>query len=323
MISRRRFVGFGATAALVASLPGPARGEPWPTRPVHLIVGVPGALEVVGRLVADRLTSRWGQQVVVEPKIGGVGNLAAQAVARSNPDGYTMLLAATPLAVNRFLFESLTYDALTDFAPVSLITKQPNVMLVPNSSPARSVAEFIEHAKANAGKINFASAGTGTSVHLCGELFKRVAGIEMTHVPYRITPTVDLIAGRVDVMFPVMSTALPLMRSGQARGLAVTAASRLAMVPELPTFAEAGVRSIDDVALWFGLFVPARTPAEIVGKMHADTVGALADPLLREKLENIGATPVGSTPAELAMHLRAEIERWGPIIKEGKIKADG
>jgi tripartite-type tricarboxylate transporter receptor subunit TctC len=324
MLTRRRFVSLGVTAALAALLPRrPAHAQSWPARHVRLVIGFPGALEVVARLLADRLTALWGQQVVVDPKLGAGGNLAAEAVARSNADGYTMLLAATPLAVNRFLFGSLTYDALTDFAPVSLVALQPNVMLVPSSSPAHSVAEFVAYARANPGKIIFESAGAGTSVHLCGELFKRTTGIEMTHVPNRTAPLNELAAGRADVAFPLLAAGFPLMKGGRARALAVSAAKRLAVVPELPTFAEAGFPGMDEVAAWNGLFVPAGTTADIVAKVHADTSTALADPLLRERLANLGITPVGSTPARLGAHLRDEIERWGPIVKDAKIGIDG
>jgi tripartite-type tricarboxylate transporter receptor subunit TctC len=325
MISRRRFIGLGASAVFASPLFGRwAHAQSWPARPVRLVLGLPGALDAVGRVVADRLSVLWGQPVVVEGKLGAGGNLAAEAVARSNADGYTILLAGTPLAVNRYLFDSIAYDPVVDFAPVTLISLQPNVMLVPNSSPAHSVAEFIAHAKANHGKITFASAGHGTSVHLCGELFKRVTGIEMTHVSYRQLGGLltDLVAGRVDAAFPVLATGLPLMRGGQARALAVSAAKRVSIAPELPTFAEAGVPGVDDVALWFGFFVPARTPAGIVSKIHADTVAALADPFVKERLGQLAVTPVGSTPAELAIHLKSEMERWAPIIKESKIRID-
>ncbi len=325
MIDRRRFIRFGTIAALVSPLllAPRAHAQSWPARPVRLVIGFGGALDTVARVIADRLSVSWGQAVVVDPILGAGGNIAAEAVARSHADGYTMLLAGTPLAVNRYLFSSLTYDPVTDFSPVSLVSLQPNVMLVPNTSPAHSVSEFISFAKAHPGKINFGSAGYGTSLHLCGGLFKRITGIEMTHVPYRTGLLTDLIAGRIDVAFPVLAAGLPLIRGGRARALAVSAARRVSIVPELPTFTEACVPGLDDVALWFGLFVPAGTAATIVDRIHADTVAALADSRVKERFENLAITPVGSTPAELAAHLKNEMDRWWPIITQSNIRADG
>jgi tripartite-type tricarboxylate transporter receptor subunit TctC len=193
-------------------------------------------------------------------------------------------------------------------------------MVVPNSSPARSVGEFIAHAKAN--KLTFASSGVGTSIHLSGELFKRVAGIDMTHVPYRggAPAVADVIPGRVDLMFNVMSSVLPQVRAGQMRGLAVTTAKRVSAAAEFPTFAESGLPGFE-VTGWFGFFVPAKTPPEIVARIHADTTGALADPVLRGRLEDLGIVVVGSTPAELAAFLKSETDKWGPVIKEAGIRA--
>ena len=322
MISRRRFTGLAAASLLApAFIARHALAQAWPTRPVRIIIGFGGGLDAAARIIADPLTALWGQPAIVEAKTGAGGNIAAETVARSAPDGHTVLLAGTPLAVNRYLYHSLSYDAVADFAPVSLVSLQPNVMIVPSSSPAHSVAEFIARAKANPGKITFGSPGHGTSVHLCGELFKRATGIEITHVPYRSASVTmsDLIAGRIDTVFSTLAVALPQIGAGQARGLAVAWPKRAAAAPELPTFAEAGVPGLDEVALWFGLFVPAKTPAEIIRRIHADTVSALADPTVRTRFERIGATPIGSTPAELATHFKAEMDRWGPVIKEAKI----
>ena len=325
MISRRRFTALAAASAFApAVLVRRAVAQAWPTRPVRIVIGFGAGQEAAARIVAHQLTALWGQQVIVETKTGASGNVAAEAVAHSAPDGHTVLLAGTPLAVNRFLYPSLSYDAVTDFAPVSLVTLQPNVMIVPSASPSRSIAEFVAHAKANPGKVTYGSPGHGTTVHLCGELFKRATGIEMTHVPYRTASMTmgDLIAGRIDAVFPTLAFALPQISAGQARGLAVAWPKRVAAASELPTFTEAGVRGLDDVSLWFGLFVPAKTPSEIVARIHADTVKALADPAVRTRLEQIGITPVGSTPAELARHFKAEMDRWGPVIKDAKITID-
>jgi len=326
-IDRRKLLRTGAAAGLLSAVGGRARAQaqtpaPWPTRFVRLIVpfAAGGANEAFARNLAARLSEIWGQQVVIENKPGAGGNIGADAAARAEPDGYTMLIASFPHAVARFLYPALSYDLVTGFAPVTLIGFTPNIMVVPNSSPARSVAEFIAHAKAN--KLTFASSGVGTSIHLSGELFKRVAGIDMTHVPYRggAPAVADLIPGRVDLMFNVMSSVLPQVRAGAMRGLAVTTAQRVAAAAEFPTFAEAGVPGFE-VTGWFGFFVPAKTPPDIVAKIHADTVTALADPVLRGRLEELGIVVVGSTPAELAAFLKAEIDKWGPVIKEAGIRA--
>lgn len=321
MIGRRRFIEFAAASLFAPAATARAVTPAWPTRPVRIVVGFGAGLEMAARILGERLNVLWGQPAVVELKSGAGGNLAAESVARAAPDGHTVLLAGTPLAVNRYLYPSLSYDPVADFAPVSLVSLQPNVMIVPASSPARSIAEFIAHAKANPGKLTYGSPGHGTSVHLCGELFKRAAGIEMTHVPYRSPPVImgDLVAGRVDAVFPTLAFALPQISAGQARGLAVAWPKRVAAAPELLTFTEAGMPQLDEVSLWFGLFVPAKTPLEIVRKLQADTVAALADPEVRTRFERLGATPVGSTPAALAGHFKAEMERWGPLIREAKI----
>ncbi len=279
-----------------------------------------GAIDAVTRIVAGRLSEIWRQQVVVENRTGGSNNIAAEAVARSEPDGYTILAAPSTLAVTGLLFPSLSYDPIGDFAPVSLIGTYPNIMVVPNSSPAHSVREFIAYAGANRGKITYASGGHGSSLHLAGELFKRMTGIEMTHVPYRgAAPAFnDLIPGRLDVMFNLISSSLPLIRSGQIRGLAVATLQRVAVMPDLPTVSESGVPGFD-VSSWVGLFVPAKAPAQIVSKLNADTVTALADPPTRRKLEDMGVVVVASTPGELAQAIKADMEKWGPVIREAGI----
>jgi len=327
MISRRHAVGLLGTAALSPRLGGGALAQgtsapTWPKRFVRLVVPFPpgGGTDAIARVVAGKLSDMWGQQLVVENRGGGGANIGMEAVARAEPDGYTMLLTSMPLAVNRYLYPSLGYDPVADLAPVSLLCDYPNIMAVPITSPAHSVTEFIANAKANPGKIAFASSGHGTSVHLSGELFKRMAGIEMLHVPYRgAGPALnDLLPGRVDVMFNNIGAVLPLIQGGKLRGLAVTTAKRSPAIPQLPPIAEAGVPGFD-VSSWYGFFAPAKTPPEIVRKMHADTVAALADPTTKSRLEQLGVVVVGSTPAELAAYLKSEMEKWGPVIKEAGI----
>ena len=325
MISRRRIIRLAGAATLAPWLATRSFGQSWPNRFVRLVVPFPagGGTDVVARIIANRLSEIWGQQMVIENKGGAGSNIGADAVARAEPDGHTLLIGSLPMAVNRFLYPSLSYDPIIDFAPVSLMCLYPNLMVVPNSSPAKSVVEFIAHAKANRGKITFASASTGTSTHLSGELFKRLTGIEMTHVPYRgAGPALnDLIPGRVDVMFNTIGGMLQQVRAGQLRGLAVTTAQRFPTAMEFPTVAEAGVPGFE-VSSWYALFAPVKTPPEIVRKLHADTVAVLAEPTTKAALERVGVVVVGSTREELAAHLKAETELWGPVIRAAGIKVD-
>jgi tripartite-type tricarboxylate transporter receptor subunit TctC len=227
------------------------------------------------------------------------------------------------MATNRFLYPSLTYDPVGDFAPVTMLILQPNMMCVPNTSPAKSVQAFIDFCNANKGKVTFASSGNGTTLHLSGELFKRLAKVEMIHIPYRGgAPAInDLIPGRVDVIFDNMPSILPHAKAGSLRALAVTTKERVAVVPEIPTIAESGVPGFD-VFSWFGFFVPAKTPRDIIAKINADTNAALAYPMVRTRFEELGANPKGSTPQELASFLQSEIDKWGPVIHEAKIRVE-
>jgi len=320
MLSRRHLIGL--TAACVLAPGNAVRAQAWPNRIVRLIAPFPpgGGTDSVARIVAAKLSDIWGQQVVIENRGGAGSNIGSEAAARSEPDGYTILIGSLPLAVNRFLYPSMSYDSVTDLAPVSLICTYPNVMAVPNSSPAKSVQEFIAHARANPGRITFASSGIGTSTHLSGELFKRMAGIEMTHVPYRGVALAmnDLMPGRVDVMFNTIGGLLPQVRAGQLRGLAVSTAERFPTALDLPTVAESGVPGFD-VSSWYALFVPAKTPPDIIRKINADTVAALADAAVKARLEQLGVLVAGSTPQELAALLKAEMDKWGPVIKAAGI----
>ena len=316
---RRDFVAFAGAAVAWPRVVG---AQSWPAQVVRIIcpIAAGGGIDATARILAARLSQTWGQQVVVENKTGAAGNIAAEYVARSAPDGYTIYIAAFPHAANPYLYSSLGYDPVADFAPVTLIGLYPLVMVVPNSSPAHSVQEFIAYAKTK--KLSYATSGHGTSLHLAGELFQRNAGIELTHVPYRGAGPAfnDVIPGRIDLMINFTSSSLPLVRQGQLRALAVTTAKRLSVAPELPTMAEAGVAGME-VSSWSGFLVPAKTPQEIIGKIHADTVAALVVPIVREKLEAGGVMVVGSTPDELASFLRSELDRWGQVIKEANIKA--
>jgi tripartite-type tricarboxylate transporter receptor subunit TctC len=326
MISRRQAIRLAAMAALATSRAEPSLAQTvskqaWPNRFVRLIVPLApgGPTDFVARQIAEPLSKMWGQQVVVENRPGAGSNMANELVARSEPDGYTILFATSSLAVNRNLYRSLGYDPVADLAPVALLTAFPFFMFVPNSSPAKSVKEFIAFAKANPGKLTLASPGTGSTPHLAGELFKRMAGIEMTHVPYRGAGPVlnDLIPGRVDVYF-ASGSLLENARAGQIRALAVTGAKREPAAPDLPTIVEAGLPGFE-VSSWQALFVPANTPPEIVAKINGDALAALADAAVKGRLEQLGYTAAGSTPEELATLLKSEIHKWGAVIKDAGI----
>jgi tripartite-type tricarboxylate transporter receptor subunit TctC len=331
MISRRHLIQKSAAFALApafgshtVSAQAPS-SQAWPTRFIRLVVPFTpgGGIDGIGRILAARLSEMWGQQVVVENKPGAGGNIASEFVARAAPDGYTMYITAAGLAVNRYLFGSVNYDPVADFAPVTLICLFPNLLVVPNSSPFRSVGDLLAEARKSPGKVTFASPGHGSSPHMSGELFKYMAQVDLTHVPYRgAAPAfTDVIAGRVDCTFAVMASGLPLARSGQLRALGVTTAGRVPTAPEVPTIAEAGVPGYD-TSSWFAFFVPAKTPPEIIRKMHADTVAALAEPPIKEKLDQLGVVVVGSTPEALGTHLKTEMEKWAPVIKAANIKVN-
>jgi tripartite-type tricarboxylate transporter receptor subunit TctC len=327
MLTRRHAVRIAAASALAPTLSSrfALAQQGWPRRPVRLIVPFApgGGTDAVARIISTRLSDIWGQQMVIENRGGAGSNIGIEAVARAEPDGHSVLIASLPFAINRYIYPSVNYDPVADFAPVTLICRYPNLMVVPNSSPAKSVAEFIAHARQNRGKITFASSGTGTSPHLSGELFKRRAGIEMTHIPYRgVAPALnDVIPGRVDVMFNTMAGVLQAARSGQVRGLAVTSAERFPTAPEFPTVAESGVPGFN-VEAWYSFFVPARTPSEVIGQLHADTVKVLAEPVVRQRMQQIGLLIVASTPSALGAHLTSESALWAPVIKSAGIKGE-
>jgi tripartite-type tricarboxylate transporter receptor subunit TctC len=326
MLNRRRFAGLAAAAMAAPSLLlSRALGADWPAKPVRVVVPFTpgGSTDITARLVSNRLQEVWGQSVVVENKPGAGGNIAADMVAHSDPDGYTIFISGPGMATNQFLYPQLSYDSVADFAPVTMLITQPNLMCVPNSSPAKSVGEFIDHCNRNKGKVTYASSGNGTTLHLSGELFKRLAKVEMTHIPYRGgAPAInDLIPGRVDVIFDNMPSILSHVKAGSLRGLAVTTKERVAVVSDLPTIAESGVPGFD-VFSWFGFFVPARTPPDVIARINADTNAALAYAPVKSRFEELGANPKGSTQAELAAFLKSEIDKWGPVIQEAKIKVE-
>jgi tripartite-type tricarboxylate transporter receptor subunit TctC len=324
-LSRRRCLDLAVSGAALVAARRIASAQTYPTRYVRFIVPFPpgGSADPVARVLANGLSELWGQPVTVENRGGAGGNVGAQAAAIAAPDGYTIFLGGAFMAKNPYLYPASGYDPLTDLAPVTKVCEFVNVMVVPNSSPVRSVQEFIEYAKSSREKVTFASSGAGADPHMSAELFAKLAGIEMTHVPYRGggPALTDVIPGRVDVYFGTLPSTLPLARSGQVRALAVTSAKRSEFAPDLPTIAEAGVPGYDYTS-WYGVYVPAKTPGAIIRKLHDDAVAALLSPPVKQRLAEIGTTVTPTTGAELAALLKSDMELWGPIIKAANIKGE-
>jgi tripartite-type tricarboxylate transporter receptor subunit TctC len=319
MLSRRRLL---QASGLALGLARPALAQQgWPNRFVRLVVPYPagGGADSIARVVGQRLSEVWGQQVTIENRGGASGNLAAENVAHSPPDGYTMFIAGDFHAVNLFLFPKLNYDPVADFAPVSLIVQFTNAFTVPTSLPARTVQEFVALAKTR--KLTFASPGLGTSGQLTGELFMRAAGIKLDVIPYRgANPAIqDLIPGRVDSFCNNLTPLIPLHQQQQVRILALSTTWRSPQVPDVPTMAESGLPKVD-VPGWYAFLVPAKTPETIIRKMHADTAAVLAEPAVKKRLEDLGLRVIGSTPEQLAQFIKDEMAKWGPLIKEAGIK---
>jgi len=324
MPTRRHLIALCAASALAPSLVRAARGNAWPDRTVHLVVPIAagGPTDNNARIVAEQLSKIWGQQVIIDNKGGAGSNIGNAFVAHSDPDGYTLLYGTSSLASNGALYRSLDYDPMTDLTPVSLIAKFPFFMFVPNSSPAKTVEGFIDYVKAHEGKLIIASPGTGSGPHLAELLFLQMAGIQMTHAPYRgAAPAfIDLIPGRVHCYFG-SGELLTYSRSGQVRVLASSGAGRSPAAPDVPTIAESGVAGYV-VDSWQGVFAPAKTPPEVVQKISADIAKALAEPALVEKLAHTAYTVVSSSPEELGKFLKADTEKWEAVIKTMGIKID-
>ena len=342
MLTRRSLIALSAAAALwppqlfaqtaAANQSAPDKGlsdkglseKDWPNRSVRFMVPLAagGPTNSVARILAELLSKKLGQQVVVDNKPGGGTNLASEYVAHSEPDGYTALYGTSSLAVNATLYRSLNYDPIADLAPVSLVAKFPFFMFVPNTSPAKTVMQFVEYAKSHQGKLIMASPGTGSGPHLAEELFMQMAGIQMTHAPYRgAAPAfIDLIPGRVDCYFG-SGELLSYSRSGQVRALAMSGASRSAAEPAVPTFAESGLPGYE-VKSWQGVFLPDKTPPSIVQKMSAAITAVLAEPAAMEQLARFGYAAKGSSPEELRQFLKADTAKWNEVIKSAGIRIE-
>jgi tripartite-type tricarboxylate transporter receptor subunit TctC len=305
--------------------------ERWPSRPVRVVVPFTpgGTTDILARALAPELSRAFGQQFIVDNKPGAGGNVGAQDVARSAPDGYTLLMGTVGThGINQSLYPKMPFDPIKDFAPITLVAGVPNV-LVMNPAKAQalhinSVPDLIRYARANPGKLNMASSGNGTSIHLSGELFKAMTGTFMVHFPYRGSgpALLDLVGGTMDLMFDNLPSALPQIKGGKLKALAVTSAQRSAAVPDLPTIAEAGPLPGYEASSWFGLLAPAGTPPDIVSRIQQETAKALATPALKERLLGQGAIPSGMAPAEFAKFIAAETKKWAQVVKVSGAKVD-
>lgn len=316
-----------AAALMLASGPALAQAEAYPTRPIRIIVGFAagGAPDALARIVADRLTQRWGQPVTVENRVGAQGAAAMVAVAKSEPDGATLaLMPVGNAAVSPALFPNLPYDPVKDFAPVTQLATVENVLVVGAGVPARSVADLVALGRAPGAGLTYATPGAGSLAHLAAELFARSAGISLTHVPYRgVAPALtDVLRGEVTMMVAQLSTAKPLIESGQLRALAVASPGRSAVLPDVPTLAEAtGVAGLEAVS-WYALMAPARTPAAIVARLNEAVSAAMKAPEVAAAMAAQGALPVGNSPAELSAVIAADTARWGKVVRDAGIQAN-
>ena len=311
MTLKTRFAALLGALAFAAGLAAPlAHAEEFPSRPVHILVPFPpgGGTDALARIMAPYLNQAWGQSVIVENKPGASGHIGAEVVANSPADGYTLLMSSTA---------SLTPKNVGEFAPITLVSASPYVVVVNPKVPAKSIAELVEYAKKNPGKLTFGSSGTGAASHLAGELFKSMAGVDMLHVPYKGTGQAvkDLIGGQIDVMFAPGETVMPQVKAGRLRALAVTSARRATAIPELPTVAEAGVPGYEAIG-WFGLLAPAATPRAVIEKLSRDANAVLANPEVRTKMLALGAEPSGDTPEQFARFIHADQAKWTKLIQE-------
>ncbi|MBK6649666.1 MAG: tripartite tricarboxylate transporter substrate binding protein [Betaproteobacteria bacterium] len=321
------FVAIGLTTPLLHAQ------TTWPNKPVRIVVPFApgGTTDILARAMAPELAKAFGQSFVVENRAGAAGNLGADIVAKSAPDGYTLLMGTVGThGINKALYEKMPYDPVKDFAPITLIAGVPNVMAM-NADKARinninTVQDFIQYAKRNPGRINMASSGSGTSIHLAGEMFKSMTGVFMTHIPYRGSgpALLDLVGGNIDIMFDNLPSAIPHIKAGKLKALAVTSAQRSSALSETPTVEQAGGPALKgyEASSWFGLLAPANTPADIVNRIQVEAAKSLSSPAIREKLLAQGAIPGGNTPAEFAKMIDAEIAKWATVVKASGAKVD-
>jgi tripartite-type tricarboxylate transporter receptor subunit TctC len=320
--TRKQFLHLAAGAAVLPLKSGIAWAQAYPSRPVRIVVGFPAGspADIFARLTAQWLSERLGQPFIIENRAGAASNIATEAVVRGPADGYTLLLASSANASNATLYEKLSFNFINDITPVASIARVPLVMEVHPSVPAKTVPEFIAYAKANPGKINFASYGNGSQTHLAGELFKMMTGVNMTHVPYGNTPPLTgIIAGQVQVMFDGMVSSIEHIRAGGLRALAVTTAKRVEALPDIPT--------VDDfvpgyeTSAWFGVGVPKDTPSAIIERLNGEINAALVDPKIKARFAELGGTALLGSPADFGILIAADTEKWGKVVRAANIKA--
>ncbi|BEP94221.1 tripartite tricarboxylate transporter substrate binding protein [Acidovorax sp. A79] len=325
---RRRLLALAAAIACTAALPLQAQtasATGWPAKPVKLVVGYAagGATDVIARLVAARLGDQLGQPVVVDNRAGANSNVGAEAVARAPADGYTLYVYTIANTINATLYPKLGYDPVKDFEPIGMIARIPNILVVNPKLPVKNLADYVRYAKESKDGITFASSGSGSSIHLSGEMFKMQSRLKMLHVPYRgSAPAVtDLLGGQVDSMFDNTPSALPHVQAGKLRAIAITSAQRSPLLPDVPTLAESGYAGFD-VQSWFGLAAPAGTPRAVVEQVNAALNKVLAQPEVRNRLQELAATPDGGTPDKMRSFAAAEIKRWREVVKESGASAE-
>jgi tripartite-type tricarboxylate transporter receptor subunit TctC len=323
-LPRRQFLHLAAGAAALPAMSRIARAQTYPTRPVRILVGFPAgsSSDIAARLIAQWLSERLGQPFFIENRAGAGGNIATEAVVKALPDGYALLLTGSSDAINATLYEKLSYNFIRDIAPVASMMRVPNVMVVNPSLPAKTVPEFIAYAKANPGKVNMASPGNGTSGHVAGELFKKMTGIDMVHVPYKgAAPALtDLLGGQVQVMFNPMPALIEIIRAGKVRPLGVTTTTRSEALPDTPAVGE--FLPGYEASAWQGIGAPKNTPAEIIGKLNTNINASLADPKMKARLADLGATVLPGSPADFGKLIAEDTEKWGKVIRAANIKAE-
>ena len=324
-MKRREFLSMTGAGALAAALPQQVLAQSYPNKPIKFVVGFApgGATDVIGRLMAKKIGDALGQPIIIENRAGGSSNIGAEVVARALPDGYTFYVCAITSAINVSLFPKLAFDFARDFEPVALFANVPNILVVHPSVPAKTVKELIDYARAQPGKLSYASSGAGTSIHLSGELFKMLAKVDMVHIPYKgsAPAMTDMIGGQVQVMFDNMPSALPHVKAGKLRALAVTSAQRSPSAPEVPTMGEAGVAGFD-VQSWFGLVAPKGTPKDIIARLNAESVKALATADIKERFMELGAVPGPMSAEAFGDYIRSEIIRWSEVVKVSGAKVE-
>jgi tripartite-type tricarboxylate transporter receptor subunit TctC len=323
-LPRRRFLHLAAGAVALPALSRIARAQAYPTRPVRVVVGFPpgGLTDILARLMGQWLSERLGQQFVIENRPGGGTNIATEAVVKAPPDGYTLLMVGSTNAFNATLYDKLNFNFIRDIAPVATITRQPQVMVVHPSVPARTVSEFIAYATANPGKLNMASAGTGTPSHIFGELFKFMTGVNLLHVPYRgsAPALTDMLGGQMQAMFDNLASSIEYVQTGKLRALAVTTATRSPALPDIPTVSE--FLPGFEASGWQGVGAPKNTPPEIVDRLNREINAGLGDPQLRARIAGLGATVFIASPEDFGKYIADEVEKWSKVIKFANIKPE-